>query len=269
MDSWAYTLQNYKPDVLRAIAVDLLVVDMDELNTSEVTLPELKARNGLVLSYLSIGEAEGYRSYWRAEWSNTRPSWLGDENPNWPDNFKVHFWNPEWQSIMRARIAQMAKDGYDGAYLDLVDSYYYYEQKGVARAKDAMVEFVATLAEEARAINPKFKIVVQNAAELIAEDDYADVIDGIANEDTWYYGDTPQPNEESQWMVRHLRQARDMGKLVLTVEYATRFTAARASCRKAGQEGFSHIVAPRSLGDPTLIKPALACANPAALTAGR
>ena len=48
----------------------------------------------LVLSYLSIGEAEDYRWYWKPEWKKRPPPWLERVNPEWAGNYKVRFWEP-------------------------------------------------------------------------------------------------------------------------------------------------------------------------------
>ena len=47
----------------------------------------------IVLAYLSIGEAEDYRSYWQRDWSVSPPAWLGAENPDWPGNYAVNYWD--------------------------------------------------------------------------------------------------------------------------------------------------------------------------------
>ena len=48
-----------------------------------------------VIAYISIGEAEDYRPYWRKEWGSkgkltaAAPAWLGAENPEWQGNYRV------------------------------------------------------------------------------------------------------------------------------------------------------------------------------------
>lgn len=85
-----------------------------------------------VLAYLSIGEAEDYRHYWRDQWSTAPPAWLGPENPHWPGNFRVRYWHPDWQSIIMGHsdssLDQILAQGFDGVYLDIIDAYEYYEQ---------------------------------------------------------------------------------------------------------------------------------------------
>ena len=84
-----------------------------------------------MISYMSIGESEDYRYYWQANWSTNKPEWLDAENPDWPGNFKVKYWNPEWQSIIYGNDGSYLKKildaGFDGVYLDIIDAFEFYE----------------------------------------------------------------------------------------------------------------------------------------------
>ncbi len=91
-------------------------------------------RNGgkrLVISYMSIGEAEDYRFYWKDEWSENNPDWLAAENPNWPGNFKVKYWDPAWKSVIygtpNSYLQQILNSEFDGVYLDIIDGFRYFE----------------------------------------------------------------------------------------------------------------------------------------------
>lgn len=75
--SWGYQLQQLDIGRLAAAKHDLVVVDetldgQRRASSVERTLNRLKFKGDgqrrLVLSYLSIGEAEDYRSYWRPSW---------------------------------------------------------------------------------------------------------------------------------------------------------------------------------------------------------
>jgi cysteinyl-tRNA synthetase len=87
----------------------------------------------LLISYMSIGEAEDYRFYWQEEWDRTELSWIDSENPNWPGNFKVKYWNPDWKKIIYGEndsYTQLIIDaGFDGVYLDIIDGFWYFENK--------------------------------------------------------------------------------------------------------------------------------------------
>lgn len=120
---------------------DLVVLDysFDGSEAMEFTPEEvasLKNRlRGKVLAYLSIGEAEDYRWYWREEWDADHegqpdpgaPEWLDAENPDWPGNYKVRYWHAGWQEIIFAYLDRILAQDFDGVYLDLVDAYEHYE----------------------------------------------------------------------------------------------------------------------------------------------
>ena len=39
----------------------------------------------------------------------------------------MQFWDPEWQTIIAARVGEFANAGFDGAYLDKFDAYATFE----------------------------------------------------------------------------------------------------------------------------------------------
>lgn len=104
---------------------------------SEIDGMKRKASGGKrkVCAYLSVGEAENYRYYWQPAWNTqaTRPAWIAEENKNWKGNFKVRYWQPEWQSILygssNAYLDRILDAGFDGVYLDVIDAYEYFEKK--------------------------------------------------------------------------------------------------------------------------------------------
>jgi len=60
-----------------------------------------------------------------------KSSWLLDENPDWPGNYKVKYWDIEWKSIIfgasDAFLNRILDSGFDGVYLDIIDAYEYFE----------------------------------------------------------------------------------------------------------------------------------------------
>lgn len=127
-------------DALAATDFDVLLLDLffndnTPLTAAEVAALKTKANGGrrLAVAYLSIGEAEDYRYYWRPEWAVSPPAWLGAENPDWPGNYKVAYWDPSWQAIIRggagSYLRRILDAGFDGVYLDLIDAFEYYETR--------------------------------------------------------------------------------------------------------------------------------------------
>jgi cysteinyl-tRNA synthetase, unknown class len=135
--------QNFtsKADFINAVTstnYDLLIMDLYfddtiEFTAGEITQLKNKANGGkrLVISYMSIGEAEDYRFYWQAGWKPGKPSWLDDENPDWAGNYKLRYWEQDWQKIIFGNDDSYTKKiinaGFDGVYLDVIDAYEYFE----------------------------------------------------------------------------------------------------------------------------------------------
>lgn len=123
---------------IRETNYDLLIIDafFEDLALTPAEIASLKPKkNGgtrLVIAYMSIGEAEEYRYYWQSEWKDHPPAWLIEENPDWPGNYKVHYWDPEWQAIIYGNrdsyLAKILAAGFDGVYLDLIDAYETFEE---------------------------------------------------------------------------------------------------------------------------------------------
>jgi len=123
---------------INATNYDLVIMDLffeDDIAFSESEISQLKIKNNggqrLVISYLSIGEAEDYRYYWNSSWSSGSPSWLAEENPNWEGNYKVRYWYPEWHKIIYGNddsyLKKVMDAGFDGVYLDIIDAFEYFE----------------------------------------------------------------------------------------------------------------------------------------------
>ncbi len=137
--------ENYssKDDFLNDIAatnydivlIDLFFNDNQQLTSDDINKLKTKQNGGkrLVICYMSIGEAEDYRYYWQREWKPGNPEWLETENPNWKGNYKVRYWEKDWQKIIfgndDAYLDRILNAGFDGVYLDIIDAYEYFEEK--------------------------------------------------------------------------------------------------------------------------------------------
>lgn len=118
---------------------DVVIIDAffgDELLTSsEVASLKTKLNGGqrLVISYMNIGSAEKYRYYWKKSWGLHHPLWLKKKYDGYKDEIWVKFWKDEWQEIIYGNDDSYTKKllnaGFDGAYLDNVEAYYFLYHK--------------------------------------------------------------------------------------------------------------------------------------------
>ena len=216
--SWAYLLQDIEVAKIAKLDVDVVVVDYsadgsDEQAFDTATVSRMKSRPSgagksggrkQVIAYMSIGEAESYRYYWRKDWQRKdhKPVWLDHENPDWDENYKVHYWDPGWQRVIfgspQSYLDRIIAAGFDGAYLDIIDAYEYYEKKRPS-AREDMIAFVSALATYARQKRPDFMIIPQNGEALLQSAAYRSVISAIAKEDLYLRG---QGRRESQFRRR-------------------------------------------------------------------
>jgi len=123
---------------IRNSGYDLVIVDLfageEQLTAGDVAAMRQKKQGGsrLVICYMSIGEAEDYRYYWQSSWYSGNPAWLGQENPEWPGNYKVKYWDENWQHILFGNDQSYCKKildaGFDGVYLDMIDAFEYFEK---------------------------------------------------------------------------------------------------------------------------------------------
>ncbi len=138
-----YSSKNDFVNAVRDTDYDILITDPFYLGSVSYSRREVHALkrkacggNRFVLAYLSIGEAEDYRPYWKEEWKNSPPPWLEDENPDWPGNFKVRYWMEDWQRVLmgdrKALLDRIIDAGFDGVYLDIIDGFRYFERKAAA-----------------------------------------------------------------------------------------------------------------------------------------
>jgi cysteinyl-tRNA synthetase, unknown class len=264
--SWGYQLQNVDPDTIAAIPYDLFVIDYSRdgsdplaLTAEEVDRLKLKPDGSrrIVLSYLSIGEAETYRYYWKWYWGwffgVFAPPWRGPQNPEWRGNYGVRYWQEDWQNIIfrgdNSYLDRIIKAGFDGVYLDKVDEYVDMAKENPA-ARAEMIAFVKALAERARTLKPGFLIVPQNAEGLLVDQSYRAVIDGLGKEDL-LYGEVrdkrPNNPESIAANVGSLKLLTAEGKPVFAVEYLDAPREIEAAKRQLLRYGFIPYFADRAL----------------------
>ena len=228
-------------------------------------LQESKASDGvhrkLVIAYIDIAEAEDWRWYWTwsLDWNCVLPvpaDWpsyiLSCDPDGWTGNFPVAYWDARWRDLMiygrnqnsapygdyASAIDEAIRDGFDGVYLDWVEAYE--DVSVIAAAQSAgvdpttdMIAFIGEMKDYARVRKPGFLVIQQNAAALgEGHPELLQVIDGIAQEGVWYYGDaTDDWNDTGGYDIAHeasltsyyidqLQRYLDAGLPVFDCEYA-------------------------------------------------
>jgi cysteinyl-tRNA synthetase len=264
INNWFYQLDAIKLSDIARSGYDLVVIDysadgtdLEAFTQEQIDILRRKPDGSrrFVVCYLSIGEAEDYRYYWKERWLKTRPTWLDEENPEWEGNYKVRYWDKEWQKIifgsMDSYLDKIIDAGFDGVYLDLIDAFEYYEDVRQSAAKE-MIDFVTAIRHYARNIKGKkdFVIIAQNGERLMEYPEYKEIIDGIAKEDL-YYGfeksGVKTPEEEVKEAEGYLDSAIQNKKIVLLVEYDLQQQQRDEIYRKALNKGYIPFFSARDL----------------------
>jgi cysteinyl-tRNA synthetase, unknown class len=272
--SWGYQLASLSLATAAASPYGLLVVDATAgLDTGVAFTREQverlkRAPDGsrrIVISYLSIGEAEDYRAdYFSPEYMEEEaPDWLMKENPQWKGNRIIRFCHEGWQKTILgdengrnvysgdapSPLYKLLELGFDGVYLDRVDVYGEIA-KECPDGANKMVDFVARLAAHARKQDPEFLVILQNAEELLAHPKMVETIDGVAKESLFYGGDMSQRKNSAEQVnaaLRYLRIAHSAGRAVLVVDYVTDKSRSGDAIKKIAAQNFVPYVGPRNL----------------------
>lgn len=281
--SWGYQLQRVLPEAIPPEA-DLFVTDASRDGSdagawaAEDVAAMRRRTSGkprIVLAYMSIGEAESYRGYWRRHWRVAPPPWLGAENKDWQGNYAVRYWYPQWKRLIfddgtdpglvtrslrywfpgwftRPYLDRILEAGFDGVYLDKIDGFEdWMEQR--PQASDDMIRFVGEIADYARRRRPGFLIVAQNGEELLHNAGYRAKIDAIAKEDLFYGivgDDKPNEPDETAAAAALLSSFAAEAKPVFVVEYVRDPNVRRNLKAQSDAAGFRILFASRELSLP-------------------
>jgi len=264
--AWAYQLENMNiSEIANNSTFQMIVMDYssDGSNDGKFSpqqIARIKNSGKTVIAYISIGEAEDYRWYWKDSWKIHPPAWLGPENPNWEGNYKVRFWDPGWQNIVFTTIDTILVQGFDGIYCDIIDAYEYWmeENPQQSMADSLMIQFLLDIRHHiSQKTDRPFYVLPQNGERIIEEKHVSDhlreafwkAIDGIGVEDVFCPGDKDennafQPDEErlavlKKFLIHH--------KPVFSVEYLTDDSIIQQYLSAVGENHFIPYISTRPL----------------------
>jgi len=241
-------LQGVSLSEVASLNYQVLIVDKGNWTKAQVTqMGGGAADPRTLLGYMSLGEAEDYRSYWQSSWNTNPPSWLGPENPSWEGNYTVKYWDPAWQTIAKTYIKGIVDAGFDGVNFDMVDAFDYPFVKNdpnhpPAVAQQEMINLVDSLSDYAKGLNPNFKVYVNNAEVLLSNATYLSAIDGVLHEGLYGTSGTGSNSIETQ-----LDKALGAGKNVSVIEYVSSQAGINNVVAQATADGYGYYIADRSL----------------------
>lgn len=257
---WVYQLQGYpggRLDDIAAAPQPIAVIDLardaqgDYFRRDEIAA--VQAAGKLVLAYFEIGSIEEFRpEYPRLR--TEHPDLILNRWPDWPDEYFVAYWEPSWWDlVVRPRIDQALRAGFDGVYLDTPLAYEELDRSltpGRSRNDLAasMVDLIVRISRYGKAHRPELLVVPQNSPELRHVPGYTEAIDGIGMEELFVRAtDEPCVEPYCEENLAEARALRDAGKFVLAVDYADSEELIASTCARYREERFIGYIGGREL----------------------
>lgn len=225
---------------------DLVILDAD----SHPSLKDIQD-SVILIAYLSVGEAEDYREYWKRI---AGKEWVLNENPNWEGNYYVDIRNDEWHRLVLEEIVpNIMEKGFDGLMLDTLDTVDILSgnsAKDFQGANEAMIELVREIHEK----YPKLYLISNNGFSILEE--IAPYLSGILVEDIHMMIDFEKnnykkvPEQDRNYKINLLKGIASGHNLsVFNIDYAPQGDRKLINkcIRKSRQLGYKPYVAERDL----------------------
>lgn len=179
-------------------------------------------RNKWLLAYVDVGEAQQHEWYYDEVFRNGLPAWALERNRRHPVNVRVLLDAPEWNAIILETINRVIDQGFDGVELDVLDVYWNKVYPGGSSPENQAkaVKLACKIAKFARAREPNFKIVVNNASDLAGKfPEYKTCVDATIGESVWWFNTaTPRDKQYTQFQLKFLAQNLKAGLKVLVMD---------------------------------------------------
>jgi hypothetical protein len=215
----------------------------------EVDLMVAHAAGKKVYAYISAGEIAASAQYYQAAQTAGIP--FIAQNPNW-DSMVVDLASPLWAPFVINQLALPAiNKGYDGFFLDTMDSYYLADSSLVTAQEAGLVSMVRAL----KAAYPSKKIITNRGFPVFSR--LANTIDGMLVEGLYYtYPGVPQTSAGTTWLLAQIAPVKAAGKPVYIVDYLAPAQSGSANqvAQQIAQLGFTPMISPPDL-DGTVLAP--------------
>ncbi len=195
-------------------AYDWIVLDQDDPSLDRLKLHFYMKRRAKLIGYMSVGEIEGFRDYYGA----VRKFVLG-RNPMWGTEV-ADLRRKEYIDFLVNVVAEkIARRGFDGFFLDTLDSYKLVAPKS---EYEAFLKAEVLLIKRLRERYPDMLILVNRGFEILEE--VADLIDGVVAESLFAGIDKDRRYVEvsevdRDRLLRMLEKVRSRGLPVIVIDY--------------------------------------------------
>lgn len=197
---------------------DRVVLEADAVSAAQMSEFNVDADvKSTLFAYLSVGEVGPTR-----EWSSSiDKNWVLGENKNWNSSV-MDMANPGWQAFLMSRAEELLNKGFQGFFLDTMDSYQLFAKTDAERQRQqrGTTSFIASLKTK----YPNVQLIANRGFELLPSiATYLDVIAAESLYARWHggsggYQDVPEGDRE--WLLGQLIHARtNYGLEALSIDY--------------------------------------------------
>jgi len=206
-----YYANNIPLDLLSAY--DRVVLEPGNASVEQINY--LKQRGVTVYAYLSIGEVSEQRHWF----TQIKPGWIKSQNKDWQSavmDMSAQGWH---DFLLNQRMQQLWQQGYRGFFLDTMDSYQLFAKSDADRRKQQ--QGMVTLLRAMKHQYPNVSLLFNRGFEIL--DQAAQFSDGLIAESLfagWNSGKSiyqAVTENDREWLLAKLKQARDEFKLPVTV----------------------------------------------------
>lgn len=186
---------------------DYLVVDPDNIAVVDKKF----------IAYLSVGEIESYRKYYKF----IKKDWIIGENKNW-NTYIADTSNRGYLKFLESLVDSLYQKGFSGIFLDTLDSYQMVvkdkaEQKSF---EDGLVSFITNIKKR----YPDFFVITNRGFEII-NNETKNYIDAVVAESLYTSYDFQskryinQTKDGKDWLLSQLNRVKSYGIDVIVIEY--------------------------------------------------
>jgi uncharacterized protein (TIGR01370 family) len=119
-----------------------------------------------VIGYLSLGEAESYRDYYK---DVEKEGILLDKNPNWPDSRYLDVRDKRWtRRVVETLVPRLLHKGFQGIFIDTLDNPPELERRDPVKYK-GMTAAAANLVKAIRRHYPRIHIMLNRAYAILPD----------------------------------------------------------------------------------------------------
>lgn len=207
-----------KPSVADFRDYGLVVLDSVHHPPIRPLLEQKKA----VIGYISLGEVENYRDYYKAVEAE---GILHEKNPNWPDSRYIDVRDVRWtRRVIEELIPRLLHKGFQGIFIDTLDNPADLERRDPVKFK-GMTEAAARLVRAIRRHHPGIYIMLNRSYEILpAVDGQIDAVLGESvfteidfEKKTYRLADRKVYSQQVEWLKA--AKARQPKLKVYTLDY--------------------------------------------------